>query len=174
MSASWIVSNRLVAALVRGGYWSAEKFFGLLSQARTYALWPDAHDKTPYVYWNARVKYPENIAFGHGLLVGPRCVLGAHSPIVFGDNVRLSEGAFIETGNLDINLPPPYKHVSKPTKLGNGVWIGANAVILGGVTIGDRVIVGAGAVVSKDLPDDAIYVGGPGRVLSRKTSRGSA
>lgn len=54
---------------------------------------------------------------------------------------------------------------SKPINIGNDVWIGANAVIRDGVSIGDRAIVGAGSVVTKDVPADAIVVGAPAKVM---------
>lgn len=52
-------------------------------------------------------------------------------------------------------------------KIGNDVWIGGSVVILGGVTIGDNVIVGAGSVVTHDLEKDAIYAGNPAVLISR-------
>ena len=52
-----------------------------------------------------------------------------------------------------------------PTKIGEGVWIGAQAVILGGVTIGDGCVVGAGAVVTKDLPAYSVAMGVPAKVV---------
>jgi acetyltransferase-like isoleucine patch superfamily enzyme len=50
-------------------------------------------------------------------------------------------------------------------EIGEGVWIGANAVILAGITIGDRAVVGAGAVVTKDVPADTVVGGNPARLL---------
>ncbi|MGU3238948.1 DapH/DapD/GlmU-related protein [Photobacterium damselae] len=52
-------------------------------------------------------------------------------------------------------------------KIGNDVWIGGNASILPGVTIGDRVVIGAGSVVNKDIPSDSIAVGNPCRVIKK-------
>ncbi|MBP5395319.1 MAG: hypothetical protein J6Y18_05410 [Candidatus Methanomethylophilaceae archaeon] len=48
-----------------------------------------------------------------------------------------------------------------PIKIGEDCWIGANVTILPGVTIGDRCIIGAGSVVTKDVPDDSTWVGNP-------------
>ena len=55
-----------------------------------------------------------------------------------------------------------------PTKIGRDVWIGANAVILGGVTIGDGAVVAAGAVVTKDVEAGAIVAGVPARLLRKR------
>jgi maltose O-acetyltransferase len=52
------------------------------------------------------------------------------------------------------------KRIFRPIKVGNGVWIGAGAMILGGVTIGNGAVIGAGSVVTKDVPADSLYAGG--------------
>ncbi|MEX1049618.1 MAG: DapH/DapD/GlmU-related protein [Akkermansiaceae bacterium] len=55
-----------------------------------------------------------------------------------------------------------------PTKIGRDVWIGANAVILGGVTIGDGAVVAAGAVVSKNVETGAVVAGVPARLMRKR------
>lgn len=54
---------------------------------------------------------------------------------------------------------------AKPIKVGNNVWIGGNVVVLPGVAIGDNTIVGAGSVVTKDIPPNVVAVGNPCRVI---------
>ena len=66
--------------------------------------------------------------------------------------------------------PIPYKH--RPIAIEDDVWIGANSIILKGVTIGARSIIGAGSVVTKDIPADCIAAGNPCRVIN-KTGGGS-
>jgi acetyltransferase-like isoleucine patch superfamily enzyme len=58
-----------------------------------------------------------------------------------------------------------------PTRLGHDVWIGANAVVVAGVTVGDGAANGAGAVVTKDVPPYGVVVGNPGRVLKSRFAR---
>lgn len=55
----------------------------------------------------------------------------------------------------------------KPIKIGKGTWIGANVLILSGVTIGKGCVIAAGAVVTKDCKDDGLYGGIPARILKR-------
>lgn len=141
---------------------------GMASRAVTATYWPGERHKDPYVNWSTTVKYPERVTFGIGLRVGSHCVLGAMGGISFGDHVRISRGAIIETGGLDFDVDPPYPHVAAPIAIGSGAWIGSNAIILAGVTIGANAIVGAGAVVTKDVPPDTVYVGAQGRQIPRK------
>ena len=58
-----------------------------------------------------------------------------------------------------------------PVKIGNNVWIGANAVILPGVTIGDNAVIGTGSIVTKDIPVNVIAAGNPYRILREITDR---
>ena len=57
----------------------------------------------------------------------------------------------------------------RPTKIGRDVWIGANAVVLGGVTVGDGAVVGAGAVVNRDIEEGAVVAGVPARFVRRRS-----
>jgi maltose O-acetyltransferase len=135
------------------------------SAARAAALFPGAPDC--FCHWSAEVKYPARVQLGRGVIIGPRCTIGAASAVVMGDHVHLSKGVYVETAGLDFSAPLPYPHIHQPITIGEGVWIGADAIILGGVTIGAGSIVGAGAVVSKDVPPGSIVIGSPSRVRDR-------
>ena len=54
---------------------------------------------------------------------------------------------------------------AKPVTIGNDVWIGGNVTVLPGVTIGDRAVIGAGSVVTEDIPADSVAVGAPAKVV---------
>jgi len=84
-----------------------------------------------------------------------------------GDNIWMGPGSKIISANHD---PQDFtKHIhSEPIKIGSNVWIGADAIILPGVTIGDNVIIGAGSIVTKDIPSDSIAAGNPCKVLKTK------
>lgn len=55
--------------------------------------------------------------------------------------------------------------IAKPITIGDNVWTGGNAVVMMGVTIGRNAVIGAGSVVTKDIPDNAVAVGNPARVI---------
>lgn len=59
----------------------------------------------------------------------------------------------------------PDLEITKPIVIGNDVYIGNNAMIMPGVTIGDRVVIGAGAIVTKDIPSNSVAVGVPAKVI---------
>jgi maltose O-acetyltransferase len=119
-------------------------------------------------HWRADLKFPENISLGNHVVIGITVSLGAASPIRLGDRVRLSKDVIIETAGLDFRgHAPPYPHISKPVTLDAGVWVGARAIILGGVTIGENAVIAAGSLVTKDVPAGAIMAGVPAREIGR-------
>lgn len=119
-------------------------------------------------HWNADLKYPQNITLGDGVVIGVNVSIGAHSKVQIGDRVRISRDVMIETAGLDFSaLTPPYPHKSSPILIEQGVWIGARAMILAGVTIGEHCVVAAGAVVTKSVPPYSVVGGVPARVIGQ-------
>lgn len=112
--------------------------------------------------------------------VGP-IKIGAHSrigignvligPVTVGNNVILAQNIVmsgLNHGYEDIHLPIHKQPVStSPIFIGDESWIGANAVVTAGVTIGKHCVVAAGAVVTKNIPDYSIAVGNPARVIKQ-------
>lgn len=113
--------------------------------------------------------YGGEINIGKKTYVGEYVVIYGHGNVWIGDNVLIAMQAIIVSSNHDI----PSKHtlirsqgdILLPVHIGNDVWIGAGAKILGNVNIGDGCVVGAGAVVTKDLPPYAIAVGVPAKII---------
>lgn len=117
-------------------------------------------------------------------LYGPGILLFAkHHPISIGNFCSIAPGVIIQeyfhdaqrlsTYFIQQNVlkQPSEETVSKgPIRIGHDVWIGAQSIILSGVTIGNGVIVGAGSVVTKDIPDFAIVGGNPAKVIRMRFS----
>lgn len=87
--------------------------------------------------------------------------------VYIGDNVMIAPNTTITTVGhpLSPKKRRAYLAQAKEIKIGDDVWIGANVTILPGVTIGNNVVIGAGAVVTKDIPDNSLAVGVPARVI---------
>lgn len=119
-------------------------------------------------HWNADLKVPDNISVGHGVVIGVNVSIGAASRVRIGDQVRISRDVMIETAGLDFEtLAPPYLHISSPINIERGVWIGARALILGGVTVGEYCVIAAGSVVTKTVPPFSLVAGVPATVVRR-------
>jgi len=84
--------------------------------------------------------------------------------ITIGDNVAISHDVTIMDSDAHEILVDNYEK-TKPVTIGNHVWIGSRAMILKGVTIGDNVVIAAGSVVTRDIPDNCLAAGVPARVI---------
>lgn len=117
-----------------------------------------------------------NISIGRNVVVRPGCMLfageDAHGKIVIEDDVLFSTGVKIYCDDhefADPNLPIWRQGFRKtlPVTIKRGAWLGVGAVILPGVTVGENAVIGAGAVVNRSIPDRAVAVGVPARVVKR-------
>lgn len=93
------------------------------------------------------------------------CSIVADKEVVIGDNSKFGANAII--GDRD-DHQEIYASSPKPIHIGNNVWIGMNATIMKGVTIGDNAIIAAGALVTKDIPAGEIWGGVPARFIKKK------
>lgn len=109
---------------------------------------------------------------GHNSELGTRCMI--QSNVEIGDYVIMGPDVKIYSRNhkfesLDIPIRDQGKNYYK-TYIGNDVWLGANVIVTAGCRIGNHVIVAAGAVVTKDVPDYAIVGGVPAKVLKYRNA----
>ena len=93
------------------------------------------------------------------------------APVTFGDHVFVAPNCCFTTAEhaVDPEQRKAGMEVAKPIAVGNNVWIGAQATILAGVTIGDNSIIGAGSVVTRSIPANVVAVGVPCRVVREIT-----
>lgn len=115
-----------------------------------------------------RIHRKEHLFCGKGLKVNTNVFINADGGVVIGNEVTLSHGVTILAASYNIKQWCKKKrvHENRGIRIGNHVWIGANAMILDGVTICDNVIIGAGAVVNKNIMDTwSVYAGNPARKI---------
>jgi acetyltransferase-like isoleucine patch superfamily enzyme len=107
-----------------------------------------------------------SITIGDYVLITPGCRIAACHEIRIGDSVMMASGAYI----TDSDWHGIYDRVERPKEvtpvvIGNNVWLGDHCMVLKGVTIGENSIVGANAVVCKDVPANVVVAGNPARVV---------
>jgi maltose O-acetyltransferase len=115
--------------------------------------------------------YGTNIILGENVFFNFNCVIldvarvTIGSPSLFGPNVQI----YTATHPMDYVQRAAGMEYGKPITIGQDVWIGGSAVICPGVTIGDRSVIGAGSVVTKNIPPDVFAAGNPCRVVRSLT-----
>ena len=106
---------------------------------------------------------------GNRVIFGHHCTLAARESILIGDDCMLAEMVSIRDHDHAFGDPAlPYREqgfVSAPVKIGRNVWLGGKVTVCKGVSIGDNSVVGANAVVTKDIPANCVAVGIPARVI---------
>ncbi|MDF2881406.1 MAG: transferase [Clostridiaceae bacterium] len=115
--------------------------------------------------------YGFNIHFDGMVVINYNCVMLDTSPIHFGKNVFIGPGACLSCAGHAIDAEQRAEGIgnSKPITIKDDIWLGANCTICGGVSIGEGSVVGAGSVVTKDIPAGVIAAGNPCRVLREIT-----
>lgn len=119
--------------------------------------------------------YGTHLRIGAGTFVNVNCTFIDDNYITIGRNGLIGPGVHIYTASHPLAAHDRittradgsrhYRTQTAPVTIGNDVWIGGNTVICPGVTIGDRVTIGAGSVVTKDVPADVLALGSPCRVV---------
>ncbi|MBR1658764.1 MAG: sugar O-acetyltransferase [Oscillospiraceae bacterium] len=126
-----------------------------------------AAGEAPRVYSMFFCDSGSNIRVGDHFLANYNVTILDRAKVTIGNDVLLAPGVLITTVNHSFRREGRRAGLctALPITIGNDVWIGGNATILPGVTIGDNVIVAAGAVVTKDVPSNSVVAGVPARFL---------
>ncbi|MGA8940718.1 MAG: serine acetyltransferase [Acidobacteriaceae bacterium] len=127
----------------------------------------------PYLYnrlWLNHYRFRYGFEISPLTKIGPGFYMGHFGGVVIspfavlGSNVNIAQGVTIGAASRGARRGAP--------TLGNQVWVGANAVIVGRVTIGDDALIGPGAYVNFDVPEKSIVIGNPGQIVSQSGSMG--
>lgn len=111
--------------------------------------------------------YGYNIRLGRNTFINFNCVFLDCAPIEIGDNLQMGPAVQIYTAAhpLEADVRRSGLEYARPIRIGHDVWIGGGAIILPGVTIGDRSVIGAGSVVVRDVPAAKVVAGNPARII---------
>jgi maltose O-acetyltransferase len=113
--------------------------------------------------------YGFNISVGGRFYANVNCVFLDCAPIEIGDHVLLGPGVHLYTATHPLDPAERRRglELAKPIAIGGDAWLGGGAIVLPGVTIGARAVVGAGSVVTRDIPPDERVAGNPARPIER-------
>ena len=130
-------------------------------------------------YVGENVNIEPHCTFNYALKIGDNSGVGENSElygdITIGKDVMMGTGCIIYTRNhrfdsLDVPMWKQGVEEVRPVVIGNDVWIGGRVTILPGVHIGNGAVVGAGAVVTKDVPDYAVVAGNPAKIIKYRNN----
>lgn len=109
----------------------------------------------------------KNIKIGKNVFINACCRFQDQGGIEIGDGSLIGHNTTIATLNHDFNPDKRANLHPSPVKIGKNVWIGSDSTILPGVEIGNGAVIGAGSVVTKNVPANSIAVGSPARVIKQ-------
>jgi putative colanic acid biosynthesis acetyltransferase WcaF len=121
-------------------------------------------DGTPFVHQRARIAVPSNLILHDRACLGDRANIYSLDEIEIGARATVAQEAYLSTGSHDFAQSGMPLVTAKIT-VGEDAFIGARAFVLPGVTIGARSVIGAGSVVTHDVPENVIAAGNPCRVI---------
>jgi serine O-acetyltransferase len=129
-----------------------------------YTVYPIAKFMLHYLTYKLGILIPPSTSIGSGFYIGHFGGIVIHEKSVIGKNCDISQGVTLGQANRGRNKGYP--------TLGDNVYIGPGAKIVGAIIIGNNVAIGANCVVTKDVPDNSVVVGVPGKVISQQGSAG--
>lgn len=119
------------------------------------------------IHIGARFFYLANIKIGEGTIIGDNIFMDGRDKLIIGSHVDIASGVMIYNSEHDVNSED-FHAIIAPVEIGDYVFIGPRAIILPGVKVGKGAIIAAGAVVTKDVPENMIVGGVPASVIGER------
>ena len=164
LGARAFIARMLSADAFRYNFWLRTCEYAKSSRWLRYTLHPVAWAMHRRLTWKLGISIPAATRIGPGLFIGHFGGIIVNHHTVIGRNCNLSQGVTLGKANRGRNRGYP--------TIGDDVFIGPGAVVVGKVRIGNNVAIGANSVVTRDVPDNAVVVGVPGRVVSLAGAEG--
>jgi putative colanic acid biosynthesis acetyltransferase WcaF len=114
------------------------------------------------------IKYPWRLVVGDHCWIGQGAWIDNLADVKLGSHVCVSQQVYVCTGSHDYRRRT-FDLITRPVEVGDGAWLGARALVLGGVTVGSNAVVAAGSLVTKDVPVAAIVAGQPARTVAQRS-----
>lgn len=151
---------RRITFLLNTAYRTPEEVRELLSELFGYQV-PTSLRVFPPFYTD----YGKNIIVGEGVFINACCHFQDHGGVTIGDGCQIGHNVVFATLNHELKPERRKNTCPAPIVLDKNIWVGSNATILSGVTIGDNAVVAAGAVVNKDVAPNTIVGGVPAKFI---------
>lgn len=165
--------------------WNRARIHWELMRRGAFARWP-LHGNVLEALWERRLEVGEHVLFepgvwltapspgririGQGTFLNLGVMIASAGLVEVGEHCMFANGCFVTDADHrfdDPERPVPWQGFTSkgPTRVGDNVWCGAHVVITGGVTVGERSVIGANSVVTHDIPPFSIAAGAPAKVL---------
>ena len=122
-------------------------------------------DESVTVFPPLHADFGKNLTVGERVFINAGCKFQDQGGITIGDDTLIGHNSVFATLNHDLDPSRRADLHPAPIRIGRNVWVGANVTVLAGVTVGDNAVVAAASVVTKDVPENAIVLGAPARVV---------
>lgn len=154
-------TNKLISKL-NFGYHDNESILKILSEVVGYEIDSSNEINLPF-----SSDFGPNIKLGKNIFINRNCMFVDLGGVTLEDGVLI--GPDVKLISVNHPLEPARRHnvVVDPVLIKKNAWIGANAIVLPGVTVGENSVVGAGSVVNKDVPANSVVVGNPAKVIKK-------
>lgn len=149
-----------ITAEINGAYHTPDALRALMSQLTGRPI-PGSFNMFPPFYTDCGI----NLHIGENVFFNSGCRFQDQGGIYIGDNCLIGHNVVLATINHDLSPANRGTNLPSPIRIGKNVWIGANATVLPGVTIGDNAVIAAGAVVTRDVAANTVVGGVPARLL---------
>lgn len=153
-------SARRITCELNGTYHTPDEIRDIVSRLFGYRV-DDTFRLFPPLYTD----FGRNIRVGRNVFINAACHFQDQGGVTIGDGCLIGHAVVFATLNHDMDPAMRAAMTPAPIVLGRNVWVGSNATILQGVTIGDNAIIAAGAVVTKDVAPDTVAAGVPARFI---------
>lgn len=126
--------------------------------------------KNSFIHMGARFYLPNGVSIGEGTVIGDHCFMDGRASLKIGSNVDIASEVMIYNSEHDINSDG-FDPIEEPVEIADYVFVGPRAIILPGVNIGKGAVVGAGAVVTKDVAPFKVVGGVPAKEIGERKNK---